>query len=64
MKIICTKCKNEMADNDKFCPTCGFSKEEILGINTEVTNFEPMIEVYREWIGYNKLDSFFKELIK
>ena len=48
MKIICTKCKNEMADSDKFCPTCGFSKEEILGINTEVTNFEPMIEVYRE----------------
>ena len=48
MKIICTKCKNEMADSDKFCPTCGFSKEEILGINTEVTNFESMIEVYRE----------------
>mgnify|MGYP000665087182 FL=1 len=48
MKIICTKCKNEISDSDKFCPTCGFSKEEILGINTEVTNFESMIEVYRE----------------
>ena len=48
MKIICTKCKNEMADSDKFCPTCGFSKEEILGNTSSINAFESMIEVYRE----------------
>ena len=58
MKIICTKCKNEMADSDKFCPTCGFSKEEILGNTSSINAFEPMIEVYRESAMFGRIFDF------